>query len=101
MHFPELMGLARMFVVCSGMARRSNRLDLPPAETIVPTLEALRLCRTAMIGVLSRVRINSPAYSAARGVTAAIDVMAGLLTADPEFFWTKGVPSKSGSESET
>ena len=42
-----------------------------------------------MIGVLSRVRTNCPAYNAASGVIAAIDVMAELLTADPEFFWTK------------
>jgi hypothetical protein len=88
------LAASRMFLVCSLVARRSQRSDMPPDRGAI--LDALDACRTAMIlGVQSKVRVNGPVYVAANAVVTAIDALAAQLTGDPQFFWDKDAPSKS------
>lgn len=67
---------------------RLSRSDWPPRPDAV--LNALRICRDAMVDVHSNVKINGPVYHAASMVRAAIDAMATLLTGDPQYFWAQG-----------
>ena len=56
------------------MTRRTSRLDMPPDPASV--VQALRARREAMIGVQTKVRVNTRVYHSASMVVAAIDAMA-------------------------
>ena len=54
-------------------------------------LEAIRVCRSACIDASAKSRpCDNPVYAAIRGVTEAIDELAGTLSGDRTLFHTKG-----------
>jgi len=74
---------------------RHRRSDLPSDPAAV--LRGLRRCRQDMVAICTNVRIGSPAYEAAGGITAAVDVMAEVLTGMRNYFW-RGSSSATDDE---
>jgi hypothetical protein len=75
---------------------RHPRSDLPRDPAAV--LRGLRRCRQDMIAISTNVRIGSPAFVAAHGITAAVDVMAEFLTGMRNYFWRGSSSSATDSE---
>ena len=65
-----------------------NMPDLPP--NLAAAIDALGVCRRAMITVLRTVKPMGPTYKGAGLVIDAIDAFAKILTGDAQFFWTGG-----------
>jgi hypothetical protein len=54
-----------------------------------------------MVAICTHVRIGSPAYVAGNAIVAAIDMMAGALTGNAEYFWGGGSSARDGELAES
>jgi hypothetical protein len=68
--------------------RHRRRLELFPIERDA-LIEALRVCRKAVIESHRHLHPWSPTYRAGEPVLKAIDDLAGELTGDRKMFWAK------------
>ena len=74
-----------------------------PSVSFNPTdqrdlIEALSKARAMVIRCSSAERVGSERYQRCHAVSAAIDLLAGALTGDPELFWVKAHGGSRGSD---
>ena len=65
-----------------------------PLAKLTPILHAMGCARGAAISIMTTSAIRSASYRQAEAVREQIDVMAGLLTGDPEYFLQRGHSTK-------